>query len=390
MDEAEQVSQLVGDIYDASLDPALWPGVLESISGFVPGACVNLFSQDAVRHSANVHYIHGMEPVYVQSYNETYIKLNPVFPATLFFDVGTVICQNDIMPREQFNQTRFNKEWMAPQGWVDAMAAVLEKSAVSCAVLAVGRQKREGLIDAGARRRMALVVPHVRRAVLIGKVIDLNKVEAAALADTLDGLAAGMFLVDATGRIVHANARGHAMLAQGDAVHMAGLRLSSKDARAEQALQEVFAATAVGATGAKGIAVPLEAQEGGRHIAHVLPLTSGARRRAGDRYAAVAAVFVQQATAAGPTPFETIARHFKLTPAEVRVLFAIVQVGGVPEVAPVLGISETTVKTHLQRVFEKTSSKRQADLVKLVASYMSPLGGVEESQPWTKRNASHS
>jgi DNA-binding CsgD family transcriptional regulator len=53
---------------------------------------------------------------------------------------------------------------------------------------------------------------------------------------------------------------------------------------------------------------------------------------------------------------------------------AIVEVGGVPEVAPVLGISETTVKTHLGRLFEKTRTKRQADLVKLVAAFMSPLG----------------
>jgi DNA-binding CsgD family transcriptional regulator len=51
----------------------------------------------------------------------------------------------------------------------------------------------------------------------------------------------------------------------------------------------------------------------------------------------------------------------------------IVQLGGVPEVAPVLGISETTVKTHLQHVFDKTGTRRQADLVKLVAGYMNPL-----------------
>jgi DNA-binding CsgD family transcriptional regulator len=54
---------------------------------------------------------------------------------------------------------------------------------------------------------------------------------------------------------------------------------------------------------------------------------------------------------------------------------AIVEVGGVPEVASVLGVSESTVKTHLQRVFDKTGANRQADLVKLVGSYMNPLGG---------------
>jgi len=31
------------------------------------------------------------------------------------------------------------------------------------------------------------------------------------------------------------------------------------------------------------------------------------------------------------------------------------------------------LKTHLLRLFAKTSTKRQADLVKLVANYASPL-----------------
>jgi DNA-binding CsgD family transcriptional regulator len=31
------------------------------------------------------------------------------------------------------------------------------------------------------------------------------------------------------------------------------------------------------------------------------------------------------------------------------------------------------VKTHLQHIFEKTETNHQADLVKLVAGYLSPL-----------------
>jgi DNA-binding NarL/FixJ family response regulator len=57
----------------------------------------------------------------------------------------------------------------------------------------------------------------------------------------------------------------------------------------------------------------------------------------------------------------------------MRVLMAIVNIGGVPDVAPVLGVSEATVKTHLQHIFEKTGASRQADLVKLVAGFLSPL-----------------
>jgi len=53
-------------------------------------------------------------------------------------------------------------------------------------------------------------------------------------------------------------------------------------------------------------------------------------------------------------------------------LMAIVNVGGIPEVALMLGISETMVKTHLHQVFGKTNTNRQADLVKLVAGFLTP------------------
>jgi PAS domain-containing protein len=43
---------------------------------------------------------------------------------------------------------------------------------------------------------------------------DLNSGLAAAMADALDGLSAGMFLVDADGRIVHANAAGHVIVGE--------------------------------------------------------------------------------------------------------------------------------------------------------------------------------
>jgi DNA-binding CsgD family transcriptional regulator len=74
-----------------------------------------------------------------------------------------------------------------------------------------------------------------------------------------------------------------------------------------------------------------------------------------------------------PSPPEAIVNEFKLTPRELRVLFAIVEVGGVPDVAEVLGVSAETVKTHLGRLFEKTRTSRQADLVKLVAAFSNPL-----------------
>jgi DNA-binding CsgD family transcriptional regulator len=46
-----------------------------------------------------------------------------------------------------------------------------------------------------------------------------------------------------------------------------------------------------------------------------------------------------------------------------------------PEVAAALGVAATTIKTHLNRLFDKTGACRQADLVKLVAGFSTPLAG---------------
>jgi DNA-binding CsgD family transcriptional regulator len=222
-----------------------------------------------------------------------------------------------------------------------------------------------------------LIAPHIRRAVLIAGMFDLKLAEAGAFADTLDGLDAGLCLVDERGRIIHANAAGQAILDARDILYDVGGRLAACDAQVNQTLRDVFAAAGQGdaALGTKGIAVPLIGKDGERYIAHALPLTSGARRRAGVIYAAVAALFVRKAALAMSSRSEVIGKMFKLTPTELRVLLAIVEVGGIPEVAAALGVAGTTVKTHVGRLFEKTGTTRQADLVKIVAAYAAPLAG---------------
>ena len=281
MDEAQQVSQLIGDIYDAALDPAQWTGTLEKTCRYVQGVASILLSQDAVNSSAEFHFSWGDDPEYSRAYRETYVKIDPLLlPMLLHAETGAVLASSDVLPIDEFVELRFYKEWAQPQGYLDSISATLDKSATSYAAVAVARHERDGLVDDEMRRRMRLLAPHFRRAVVIGKVVELHKVEAASFTDTLDGLAAALFLVDADSRIVHANARGHAMLADGSILRGIGGRLAANNLQADKTLLEVFEAADVGdvAIGARGIAVPIPARDGTRWVAHVLPLT---RARAG-------------------------------------------------------------------------------------------------------------
>jgi DNA-binding CsgD family transcriptional regulator/PAS domain-containing protein len=375
MEETSELSNLIGNIYDAVLEPALWTSVLERAARFVGGSGATIFWRDGIRNAGNSYYNFGTDARYERLYFDRYIRFDPLSAAYFLLDVGEVTSNSMLIPPAEFFETRFYREWVQPQGWIDNVFAVLERSATSIGVFAAFRHERDGLADDNARRNLRLIAPHLRRAVLIGRVIDLKTGEAATFANMLDTFNAGIFLVDAAGRIVHENPAGRSILAAGDILRSAAGRLVARDPKVNEILHDAFKSAERGdaAIGAQGIAVPLIALDGERHVAHLLNLTSGARRRTGIAAAAAAALIVHKAAMRVPSRPEAIAKAYKLTPTELRVLLALIEVGGGPEIAEALGIADGTVKTHLRHLFQKTGVKHQADLVKLVAGFSSPL-----------------
>ena len=275
-------------------------------------------------------------------------------------------------PMKNFSRRASTRNGSNRKAGPNSATSLLEKSSTSYAAFSVFRHEQDGVVDDEVRRRMRLLVPHVRRALLIGKTIHLNKMEAATLAETLDGLAAGVFLVDAEGRLVHANVSGHAMLAEESFLRGVGGRMIASDPAADQTLRECVCRSRRrqfrprrtrhdGAAAGERQAMLSRPYSS----AHVGNSAKGGRRAMQPP----AAVFVRKAQVETPAAPEVIAKHYGLTPSELRVLLAVFESGGVSDIAEMLGISESTAKTHLRRLFEKTGTKRQSDLVKVVAGF---------------------
>jgi DNA-binding CsgD family transcriptional regulator len=82
---------------------------------------------------------------------------------------------------------------------------------------------------------------------------------------------------------------------------------------------------------------------------------------------------VTPAREAAPPPVEALAALYDLTPTEARVMVEIASGKNRAATALALGIADSTVKTHLARVFEKTGTSEQPELAKLVASLTPPV-----------------
>jgi DNA-binding CsgD family transcriptional regulator len=209
----------------------------------------------------------------------------------------------------------------------------------------------------------------LQRAVAIGRLFDQGKEKEEALTATLDHVEAAVFLVGADGAISFANDPGKKMPSEATLMRKDGDALHAVAPDTDRILHDIFAAAKRGdaSLGVRGVAVPLSKASPDPWFAHVLPLTSGRRQQAGHDLAAVAAVFIRKTAPNAPPPLEAIAKRYNLLPSEIRVLDAVAKVQGVRELADLLGISQATVKTHLHNLFRKTGTRRQSELVKLVA-----------------------
>ena len=370
----------VGDIYQtAALQPISWAEALKSVAGFAGAAASCLITRDCVSGTGDILHGFGEQPHYRKLYSETYMRLDPIAASIPLLQPDEIISSAGAMPRADFLKTRFYQEWMEPQGWLDSAYLLLDRSPTKITAFAVARGKRDGWADEDLFRRMRLLAPHLRRSMLAGEAVRQRSVQAARLTDTLDGIDAAVFFVDGEGRVLHKNANAATMLADGV---LSGAIIEGLPAFANATGEALLAAF----TGSRGhmtahdrpsVCAPVKSLNGDQYVLHALPLTAARRPAtatgADAEYQTIVALFVQKAAIGGAGAADAIERHFGLTPAELRVLLTLIEAGGVPETSKVLGIAETTVRTHLRHLFAKTRTGRQLDLAKLVAGFSGGL-----------------
>ncbi len=363
---------IVEDIYDAAFDPALWNQTLTRIVEFTGAHAAGFVAKNA-SGEAHVQHSVGISPQFVQSYLGGYGRFDPTHGIRLF-NVGELHTIEDWLPVEEFRKGQFYQEWARPQRMESISSVLLDKSADGFSYFGIAKSEP---VDDELRRKLTAILPHLLRSALTSQVLHQHASLVSPIIHTLDELKAAIFLLDGNGNITHTNESGQGMLARKDFLRTERGQLVAADPQLNRILHEAVMASILGdgATKSESIALPFVAHDGERFIGHLLPLTAGRRRKTGIARDATAALFVTGASLDINTASDIIKNIFKLTPAEARVLLTVVELGGLSEAAKHLDIAESTVKTHLGRIFTKTDTKRQADLVKLIATFSPPVRG---------------
>ncbi len=262
-----ELSSLIGEIYDCAIDPALWPATLERICGALRTCDATIYSQDPASQQIFFGYSWGIDPYWIRLYAEKYLPLNPALTFGWHAEIDQPGSVATFLPIEEFRRTRFYEEWCRPQGFCDAVVAVVAKSARVYTAITASRQEAVGPTGEREFAIMRYLAPHIRRAVTIHGLVDRNVSRAADFASALDLVPTPVLLFDADARCVEANAAAERLLAETRVLRVGGGPLTG-DLDTSRQITAMIAAAAAG-----------DASLGGNGIAVVLPDPDRAERR---------------------------------------------------------------------------------------------------------------
>jgi len=372
----ETLSEIVGAVYDCVLQPQNWSRTLPLISTFGESAASSVVVQDRQGPAGCTVFEHGAEQSFLRLYFEKLATshLSSAKPVT-FDRVGDVATMTMLAGEREPLNSDFYIRWVKPLGFRDVIGVLVLKSGKRVAWFSVVRSDIQSRYTEKDMRQMALLSPHICRALLISDAMELQTIETARLEETVDNLSTGIFLTEDQGRIAYMNSSAERLLKNGNALKSMNGRLTATRSGARDALSRALAQSVAGnaplTSGQHSIALPSE--EGAGLIASILPLQWRDGRNPLATLPGTAAVFIQDPSDTAPASAEAFAALYGLSAAEQKVLEHIVRGHAPQEAADELGIGVTTVKTHLQKVFAKTNTGRQADLIQLFARSTPPL-----------------
>jgi DNA-binding CsgD family transcriptional regulator len=189
------------------------------------------------------------------------------------------------------------------------------------------------------------------------------RARAEGMLDAFGRLGCGAILVDRDGQVFQLNdeARKHLGLT----IQIVHGQLTASDRLAKERLQQL-----VGSVAARGgdwtggtDTVVLPRPKGWPVVAYVAPIPTALREIFPDGGAIILLVDPN----ADREPLEPLLQAFALTPAETRLAVGLAKGHDLRSLAQIHKVSVGTLRMHLKSVFAKTNTKRQAELLMLLA-----------------------
>ena len=364
----QDVLDLVGRIYDAALDPELWPVFLERLSDVLGASGAVFYLENLDHHRVDFITSARIDPSALQLYGEHYAAQDIWVQQAMALPPGTVVSSPMLLPNEKFIRSEFYNDFLRREDIFHLCSTVVEHKQSSWAAASLFRPQQSEDFGAGERKKFELIVPHLQRAVQIHRRFATLDSKRELSERVLDNLSIGVILLDDGGQVIAMNRSAEEIVARNDGL-MAG-RTGLRAARPQQTnelrrlISEAAQTGAGGGMGAGGVMTVSRPSTKRPLAVLVTPLRSRVLGWGAEQ--PVVALFLTDPERNPELPVEALSRLYGLTPAQARLAAALSEGRSLREFSEESRLSMSTVRWTMKQIFAKTDTRRQAELVRLI------------------------
>ncbi|WP_101757420.1 helix-turn-helix transcriptional regulator [Oceanicoccus sp. KOV_DT_Chl] len=306
------------------------------------------------------------------AYKEQFFALDPF----VNLPIGEVVTLAEMVAQDQLETSEYYIQYLQPAGVYHIIGADTREPEGLVACLRVCRGKQEQAFNSEHKQLIAMIMPHLKRAIQFHARINRIESERDLYAHAVDKLAVGTIILDEQGKILSTNPLAGQLLAEKD-----GLFQKQQQLHISNTLQATELHTTVtnilaqrdSAKPAMAEAMRVQRPSGKADLGLVIRPVPSSQWSEGQASPTVA-IFISDPEQQSETSQQVITRLFGFTPAEAALALLLAKGRSLAEASEQQHVSQHTARAQLKSIFSKTGVSRQAELVRLLVKSVANLG----------------
>lgn len=368
--------QLVELAYGCALDARGWEVLLAQLAAALHATQPALFTHDRQRKAGAPvvapHLDEGDRHAYRDHYSRCNVLLDRYRGRLI---PGSLRTSDTMLPRRDFLRSEYYNDFCRRLDIDHSLAATLETRGHLTANVCFWRPVTAPDFQPEDFALLTAMLPHLRRVLTFEGTLAQAR-QQAAVATLLGGrMSQAMIGFDADGRVCWANGDAEDVFRARDGLVAERGELRASTPAATAALRGAVRAATQAALelSRSDVSLSLPRPSGKRDYAVVVvPVRFEEEPLLGEGVLRAVAL-VADPEREPRIGHSVLARTFGLTAAEVRVAALLARGCGVDDICECLAVSANTVRTHLKRIYLKTGTTRQAELVALLVGSLGPV-----------------
>ncbi len=371
-EQRESLDCLIEELYRSVLDPEPWKSFVDAFHAALGAWTAGLIVRRSGSNDCGLMVVTGGPSTgWEEIYHDHYFAYNPF----VNLPIGEPVSLREIVSDDDLIQSSIYADFMEPLGIFHAMAVKVTLDDGYEAGLSASRQRDAQPFGEDERELYQCLVPHLKQGLRIHARLTAVESERNVYASAVDQLSLGAIILDQRSMVLETNEPAKRLIDQGDTLGIRNGRIYAKNPKDTQTLQRLIDEALIAretSTPTLAGAMRADVSDTSARLGYLVRPLPPSEWSMGDRSPAVS-IFITSSQSAPLASEAVLQEIFQLTPTEAKVATLLAAGLSLNEVSTQLQVSVHTAKTHLRRIFSKTSVSRQSELVRLILRSVATL-----------------